>query len=153
LRAAMPQDVLSVYAWIRDPDVRRGAFDPKEISVHEHQNWFQNKLLDSESLYRIAETEKKELIGQVRVQKRKELTTAFDISIVVAPEFRAQGYGLKMLQRMELEVASRPCEFHAYVRVDNPASQAIFIRAGYLEIERTSVHDIPAIHLLRVMSI
>jgi UDP-4-amino-4,6-dideoxy-N-acetyl-beta-L-altrosamine N-acetyltransferase len=46
LRPMNPTDLLTVLAWRNHPDIRRWMFNRNEISLMEHQNWFESAAND-----------------------------------------------------------------------------------------------------------
>jgi ribosomal protein S18 acetylase RimI-like enzyme len=62
--------------------------------------------------------------------------------LAVAPDFRRKGYGLRLLQAAEERLRQQGMQvIAALVESDNPASLALFQKAGYVEID-------PGIHYL-----
>jgi len=56
--------------------------------------------------------------------------------LVVDPEFRRQGYGLRLIQAAEQDLRGRGMSvIAALVEHDNPISLALFRKAGYVEID------------------
>ena len=57
--------------------------------------------------------------------------------LAVAPDFRRRGYGRRLLQAAEERLRQQGMQvIAALVESDNPASLALFQKAGYVEIDR-----------------
>ena len=44
LRVADKNDLIILYEWTNDPEVRKNSFSDKKITLEEHNKWFYNKL-------------------------------------------------------------------------------------------------------------
>ncbi|WP_299759619.1 UDP-2,4-diacetamido-2,4,6-trideoxy-beta-L-altropyranose hydrolase [uncultured Pontibacter sp.] len=130
LRKATEEDLLLVYNWNNDPEVRRQSFNPKPIPLTNHQAWFRARLVDSATPLYIAEA-----AGVPAAQIRFSLSEGRAvISYLVASAFRSKGLGhvvlLKGVERLlqehpELELVE------GLVQKDNMASVKAFEKAGF----------------------
>ena len=143
LRNIKASDMEIIYEWISDLSVRDAAFSTDEISLTDHESWFDKRLKDSIDSYFIGEVND-EAIGQVRFSTEKNPP---EVSIIVAKNFRSKGLGTQLLteacQKFSKENDAERIE--ALVRADNPASQKLFIKSGFHEQERLEVKGVPAI--------
>ncbi|PPK87983.1 UDP-2,4-diacetamido-2,4,6-trideoxy-beta-L-altropyranose hydrolase [Neolewinella xylanilytica] len=135
-RAAQPSDSDLYFEWANDAQVRAQSFSSKQISLAEHQQWFNRKLSDAANkllLFYIGS----DPIGQVRLTL--EGTTAI-IGYSVASTARGRGTGSAMLLHAENFLQRHHPEIRAlrgYVKQTNPASIVTFRRLGYKESSPT----------------
>ncbi len=130
VRLANENDMKLYYEWANDKDVRAMAFHSEPISWENHQAWFNRRLNDRESCLCIAFVGNNP-IGQVRFDKTED--SSYEIGISIAKEQRGKGYGKKMLMAC-MEYAQINCgisTFSSEVKVENTASNAMFIAAGF----------------------
>lgn len=125
LRAVERSDVDLLFEWANDSEVRLYSFNTADIKFEEHQQWFENCMLDTDVdiyIYYIDD----EPVGQIRLNYNDETGV---ISYSIAKNFRGQGYGTILLKLIEAElVSARPnIKFlSGSVKPDNIASQRIF---------------------------
>jgi RimJ/RimL family protein N-acetyltransferase len=112
--------------------VRKWCLNKQKIKYQNHKKWFEKKINDKNIIMYIVENEKKEKIGQVRLEKSKE--KSFNINLNLNPSFFGKGYGniiikkvTKLLIRDNLEVR----EIIAEILDKNVVSQKAFEKAGY----------------------
>lgn len=139
LRPATVGDAEAVWEIAADPGVRQQAFTAGSFSFESHERWFADRIQRATSRIWVAERN-----GVIGGFVRYDLDgRAAVISFAVAAPFRGRGLGRLLLERthrdacreLGAEVA------HGSVLVDNAASQTAFLRAGFAETARATVHD------------
>ena len=66
LRKVTENDMLMLFKWANDPDVRKNAFHSETITLEEHTNWF-NKLIMDDSQYQYILMCDDIAVGQIRL--------------------------------------------------------------------------------------
>lgn len=130
LRKAKEDDLLLVYNWNNEPEVRRHSFNPEPIKLDHHTRWFQTKLADAACRFYIAE-----VAGEPAAQIRFELkSNKATISYLISAAFRGKGLshtvllkGIKKLQEQHPEIQ----QVQGLVQPQNIASVRAFEKAGF----------------------
>ncbi|MCM1498872.1 MAG: GNAT family N-acetyltransferase [Clostridium sp.] len=120
-----------LFEWANDKLCRENSFSSEPISYEEHCKWFSLKLADPMCYMYIYYYENIP-IGQVRVDCEAETGC---ISYFVVCEYRGQGHGHNMLQLVEGEMQGKIEKLIACVKYDNIASQMVFKKNNYTEVE------------------
>ena len=104
-----------------------------------HKQWFAEKLASPDSLLYIAEDEDGKPAGQIRFDRRDNAAV---VSVSVAPDRSGRGLGTAMTRRACTAMAAHWPETRvlALIKRDNPASAAMFRKAGFTEIEPAEDH-------------
>jgi len=129
-RRAEGGDAELLRQWRNDPETRRRSFTKTSVSVAEHRAWLHTRLASDRAAIWIF-SDGVVPVGQVRVDIDGEVA---EVSIVVAPEQRARGYGKSMLSAA---VALLRREFGAGLRAralvldDHEASLRTFKACGF----------------------
>jgi RimJ/RimL family protein N-acetyltransferase len=142
LRRATDADADLLLAWSNDPATRAASFHTAPIERGDHLSWLANKLASPATAMWIGEADG-EAVGQVRIDVVAEGTG--ELSIAVAPQARGRGVGRALLDAAIATAGSvLPVEMIlARVRLDNPASLALFASAGFSERSRGSCFGTP----------
>jgi RimJ/RimL family protein N-acetyltransferase len=133
LRPVEKKDCYDLWKWRNHPEVRKWCFNSENIIYSFHKEWFENKLNDENTLIYIAENNKKDKLGQVRIetnQKRKSY-----ININLNPRFFNKGMGSKLIHgTTNIFFKTHPYmkEVIAEIIPQNIISQRAFQKAGYL---------------------
>ncbi|WP_239022963.1 UDP-2,4-diacetamido-2,4,6-trideoxy-beta-L-altropyranose hydrolase [Pontibacter mangrovi] len=139
LRNATAEDVLLVYGWNNDPEVRRHSFNPEPIPLANHQAWFKARLTDKNTPIYIVEA-----AGEPAAQIRFTLSDGkATIGYLIAREFRGVGLGHVVLQKgVERFKKDYPGEsmVEGLVQRDNAASVRAFEKAGFTYGEPNPAH-------------
>jgi UDP-2,4-diacetamido-2,4,6-trideoxy-beta-L-altropyranose hydrolase len=130
LRNATADDVMLVYGWNNDPEVRQHSFKPEPIPLANHQAWFSARLRDNSTPIYIAES-----AGEPAAQIRFGLSgRTATISYLIDSGFRGKGLGhvvlLKGVERLKQDHPEVPL-VEGLVQRDNIASVRAFEKAGY----------------------
>jgi len=138
LRPAQEQDSKLLWDWRNDEDVRLASFSTDIIAWDIHLQWLQLCLQDPNCHILIAQNDKGQHIGQTRLDIEDNRAI---ISISIAKEFRACGYGTALIRAATNRAFTyEHVQFvDALIREDNKASQAAFTKAEYHR-----QHDTPA---------
>ena len=123
LRAVQLTDSTLLWRWRNDPETRRWFGDAKPITLLKHEYWFAQRFLDSAPWW-IAYQEDTP-VGVVRFEGGDG---HYEVSVMVAPEWRKKGVAGAMLTKACL--GSR-AQLHATILVGNMASEALFHRCGF----------------------
>lgn len=138
LRKTEQQDMEQLLIWRNDPDVRKCSFHTDEISLDEHEKWFQATLHRDDVEWFILEEDGKP-VGQIR------LTYWYDelvISYSIDQQCRGRHLGQRIVELMEeaikgnSELRKDGEYFMAYVKKENIASCRVFQTLGYQEEEQ-----------------
>lgn len=130
LRNVSEDDVLLLYEWANDHDVRKNSFSTKRIPLHEHKKWFFDKLKTNKTDMYIYMYED-EPVGQIRIDYENDVGI---ISYSIAKEYRGKGLADNMLKLAEEKVKESRNEInilHANVKIENKISQMKFENQGY----------------------
>ena len=127
LRKVENKDMMLLYQWVNDSLVRKNSFNSGNISLEEHQKWFNEKFKNpNESIYILMVDEKS--IGQVRLSKSNKQVI---ISYSIDSKYRGQGYGKLILKLVEDKINDENIKLIGRVKRDNIASQLIFQSLNY----------------------
>ena len=136
LRPAVSGDEALLLRWANDPHVRASSFSPDLIAPSDHHNWFRLGLADPNRLLLIATAADGCPIGQIRFD-RQPLPKA-EATVDLSLDRCARGFGLAAdLVRLGLQAMEQTwgpdIEAVAEVLTTNPASNACFSRAGFVQ--------------------
>lgn len=142
LRRATESDADLLLAWSNDPATRAASFHPEPIERAGHLRWLAALLASPTTGFWIGDAGGHP-IGQVRVDIVAH--EVGEISISTAPEARGVGLGRALLAAAIAEAgeALPISTLLARVRLDNPASLALFAGAGFVERGRSTCSGVP----------
>lgn len=140
LRLACRDDEEILLAWQRHPAARRYARAPRPPTASEHRRWLQQHLRSSHCLLAVVE-HGGTAAGVLRLDLREQAAphTAYEISILIAPEQQGQGLALEALRLARDWLPG--VELVAEVLPGNSASQGLFKAAGYGLAEDGLLHS------------
>ncbi|MFM5951036.1 MAG: N-acetyltransferase family protein [Micrococcales bacterium] len=133
LRLATQEDCRQLFEWRNDPTTVAMSLVSEPVPWENHVRWFDSVLGNPARHLLVGEVDGVRC-GTVRFD---EVDDTAEISITVSPDFRGQGIGGKLLEvaadwaKNELGLG----HIIAQIKATNPASIAIFKKAGY-EITR-----------------
>lgn len=137
LRPAQAADCEHVFEWANDPTTRAASFQSARIDHEEHVRWFAASLKNPRRHLLMAELGG-ELVGLVRFDALDDAT--LEVGINLAPAARGRRLATPLLQAGAGFAAGLGANtIVAHIRPSNTASQRAFRRAGYREVERTTV--------------
>ena len=136
MRDATLQDSDLVLNWRNNLDVRLFSHNKELISKKAHSSWLLNRLTQIQTQPFWLFEEDSELIGMVRFDLRPE-RNLFEISIVINPLHRGEGYGKRILESSVQRCTKLYPEFNfcAEVHKENIASKVLFFNSGFKEID------------------
>ncbi|MEW6501184.1 MAG: UDP-2,4-diacetamido-2,4,6-trideoxy-beta-L-altropyranose hydrolase [Thermodesulfobacteriota bacterium] len=146
LRPVCPQDEELLLRWANDPETRANSFCGEAIAPAEHARWLATKLAAEECVMYLAEDATGTPCGVARFEMVQGRGV---ISVGIAPEFRRQGLGSRIIraacERVFAERALR--EIEALVKVENLGSLTAFSKAGFQVGSATARNGMPAMSL------
>jgi UDP-2,4-diacetamido-2,4,6-trideoxy-beta-L-altropyranose hydrolase len=117
-----------VLGWQTAPGARRFSRNPAPPSPETHRRWFAARLADPGCIFNLIVCDGAPA-GLLRFDRLSPDRDAFEVSILVAPEFQGRNVaGAALAQGRSLVPWA---EFHAEVLPGNVASAALFTRMGY----------------------
>ncbi len=133
LRPAVERDSRLLWEWRNDPVVRAASFSTDPIPWEDHCRWLSARLQHPDCRILIAEDAAGDPVGQVRLDREGDRAT---ISVSVASGRRTSGLGTALIRaavnRAFVHEEVRLVE--AWIRPENRASQAAFLKAGFRPI-------------------
>lgn len=130
LRRATNDDMELLFKWVNEAECRKNSFNSKEITIEEHENWF-NDVIKKDNCKIFIASLYGEDIGQVRIKMEGE---NIEISYMVALEHRGNGYGKEILNLVEIWLknnVSKDFNMIGKVKKNNIASVKCFESCGY----------------------
>lgn len=128
------EDMMLLYRWANDAEVRKNSFSSKPIDLAEHKAWFE-KIFEDENVKMYLLYVNENPAAQVRLIVDGDEAT---IHYSVASEFRCMGYGKYLISSLYKKVREELLQINkliAYVKPDNIASRSVFIVNGYTEVQ------------------
>lgn len=133
-RPATMFDCADLWRWRIDPETRKNSFNTEIIPIDFHTKWLQKVVDDKgESRILLIIEEDKKSLGTLRLDLNKREFSA-EISWTVAPFYRKQGIGKRMLLNFILSKnkwLDPSYEIHCKIRSFNQPSIKIAILAGF----------------------
>lgn len=132
-RKASLEDAELYFKWANDEEVRSQSFNKNPIDWKNHQKWFNDKVKDKNCLLFIFETNNKETVGQVRLEKNNE-TKSCTIGISISQNFRGKRLASQLISKASVLffVENPTYTINAYIKIDNIASIKSFEQAGFI---------------------
>lgn len=130
LRKVKAADMLLLFEWANDPEVRRFSFNPQPIPLEDHTRWFQSRLDNPASILYIAEVDETPA-AHIRFDLEGSSAT---ISYLIAADFRGRGLGHTVLQRgVQTMLQEHPeiKQVQGLVQQQHIASVRSFEKAGF----------------------
>jgi UDP-2,4-diacetamido-2,4,6-trideoxy-beta-L-altropyranose hydrolase len=149
LRPALPSDSRLIWNWANDPESRRVSFSADPIPWPQHEKWFSARLRQPPCNFYVAVLGEDMDVGMVRFDpKANGDKPAAIISVNLNPHFRGQGLGPRIIRLASRRVLddSKIAAIHAYIKNDNQASIAAFLKAGFKPAENDDAGNPQAVH-------
>ncbi|MFM7813155.1 MAG: GNAT family N-acetyltransferase, partial [Flavobacteriales bacterium] len=145
-REVRQQDMMLLFEWTNDPEVRANSFQSEPINLETHERWFKGILENDHAAFFLF-FQGRTPIGQLRLVKRDGLCA---LSYSVSKSSRGKGFG-KAILKSSLPLASQ-CwqdvqEIVGYVKPTNEASQRAFLALGF-SIKESNPDEILFAHAL-----
>ena len=133
LRRASYEDLMLLFNWANNIDVRKNAFNTANIPLEDHKKWFSKLMNDKNQAQYILMLQERP-IGQIRLLFSDQEQAIIDYSI--DEHYRKQGYGTKILNLIK-EAVKKDFPFIkrliGQVKAGNTASKLCFDRCGFSE--------------------
>jgi RimJ/RimL family protein N-acetyltransferase len=130
IRKAELTDLRLFWEWVNEAKVRAQSFSDRFVTLDEHKEWFEKKIVDPRTRMYVAVGMIGEPMGQVRFDVHENEAT---ISISVDQKYRGRGVGSCLLEtgiRRCLEETSVKT-FRACVKEANVTSIHLFEKTGF----------------------
>lgn len=132
LRRALPTDVRFLFRLRNDPSVRKQFKNTKPVRYADHVRWLAQTLTRADRVLFIGVDGRDKPFGQLRFDRAGQRV---DISISLATPARGKGLSVPFLLRGIATLRRkmpRRIWFRAHIKRTNPASRAVFLRAGFV---------------------
>lgn len=132
LREATEEDMLLIFNWANDSDVRKNSFCSKQITFKEHTAWY-DEVMKKRGIIQYILVHDGVNIGQIRITIQGKKA---EIGYSIATEYRCMGYGKKIFLLLEDEVRLKFPQITtlvAKVKPDNRASIKALTDIGFKE--------------------
>ena len=119
-----------------DPDTRNNSFKKKEISIEEHNSWFEKVFLDENCIIYIAYCNNDIPIGQIRFDKKGE---NLYLNFSVEKTSRGKGFGYEIIEKSLKKLKKEKYIFNlviAEVYSKNLSSIRVFNKLNFIEDSR-----------------
>lgn len=148
LRKVRYSDRQLLWDWANEMTVREVSFSSEKIPWEDHVKWYDSLLKNPNCIMYIGVNQDNSPVGQIRYNIEDGDAV---ISISIAKEFRALGYGTNLIWVASEKIFDFTCikKIHAYIKASNYASIRAFTNAGFLHSSKTEVQGQLAIHLVR----
>ena len=148
-RKANDSDMLLYFNWANDSSVRENSYQSDSISIENHQNWFFNKIKDSNFQMLVFENHLHQAIGQVRIQINTDKSAIIGISN--DSQHRGKGYAAPMIEKAtDLFLKENPqIIVSAYIKIANQASTKAFEKAGFVLDKAIKYEGIMSNHYIK----
>lgn len=130
VRLATADDLMLLFEWANDPEVRSHSFNTASIPLEIHTSWFNTKLDSPDSKLYIADIQHKPA-AHIRFEIKDHTAT---ISYLISSDYRGKGLGhtillkgIDQLKRDNIEVT----QVEGLVQKNNIASVRAFEKAGF----------------------
>ncbi len=126
LRKLIKEDLGLVYKWRNDPLIRHQMFNSGEISLEEHQKYWDQRLRKGNCYVIVLDGRD---IGVVKLNKTDD---GFEVDIFIDPSEQGKGIGTTALLKLkELAKKQGILKLVAKIKSDNAGSQRIFEKNGF----------------------
>jgi RimJ/RimL family protein N-acetyltransferase len=148
-RKASLTDVKLYFDWANDSSVREQSYNSTAIDFENHTKWFESKLEDADCLMLVFQNEKKQNVGQIRIQKENDSQALIGVSI--ASEHRGKGYAKEMIQLgSDYFLDSNPdILINAFIKEQNLSSKYAFEKAGFVLEEIVNYENFKSFHYIK----
>lgn len=132
-RRAVESDQSRLLEWANEAETRRQSFQGHIITREEHARWFQNALRDENTQILILCLQQRPM-GNVRFSIEGASAV---LSYSIDCGYRGCGFGQELI-KMAVDYARESLglsSLRAMTKLDNPASQKVLLKNGFLRIE------------------
>ena len=133
LRPATPEDCQHLWEWRNEHETRQTSFNTAFIPYRDHKLWFSHNIGAPDTLIYIILDVHRYGVGYLRFNIEGEQA---EISISVAQSERGKGYGSAAIRlgSDQLLGSGGLKRIVAYLKGENSASMAAFLKAGYVHM-------------------
>jgi RimJ/RimL family protein N-acetyltransferase len=132
LRKARLDDLEITFSWANNKAIRAFAYNQNPISIQDHTNWFENKIISGHCVYLILEIDG-EAAGSIRFDIAADSSSA-KISYLIDPKFTGNGYGTYLLEKGIAQLLILRSDIQSvvgFVMKENLSSIKIFKKLAY----------------------
>jgi len=146
LRPAGSADAHMTWCWRNDPATRQASRQSQEIPFEAHQAWLDRTLADTRRRLWVAHIGTRD-VGVIRFDRRDD--SVWEVSLYLDPTLHGLGLGAMLLRQGETALRMRDgaATVCAEVLPTNPASQRLFVAAGYHAHSPTTFSKTLAAHV------
>lgn len=141
------QDCDLVFKLSNDPLVRQASFETKPIEYESHCKWFEKAVADVNTLFFLI-FDDKDLVGQIRFNRKFESSTECVISLSITENFRGKRIARTFLKLGIEEMQKKWSQINAIiaeVKRENVPSNTLFERENFKLISSINTYKL-AIH-------
>ncbi|MGI8584323.1 MAG: GNAT family N-acetyltransferase [Chitinophagaceae bacterium] len=146
LRDVIGSDIVLLFEWVNDNQVRGNSINNQPISFGEHTEWFNEKINSPICKMFILEINN-EPAGQIRFEFN-DIERVWEIDYSISKKFRGLGLG-KLIVKKSIHLVNQ-FSFAAYVKEDNIRSQNVFSGLGFTNM---GLHKIKNTKLLKYFKV
>lgn len=137
VRKAQTDDLMLIFHWINDPELRRQSYNSEPIPLEDHTKWFNKKLKDTSTyIYIFVYTDIP--VAQVRFDVGDEAVISYSID----KSYRGRAWGEPVIQQA-IEIfrhdSGLPIKIVGYVKYENESSNRVFRNLGFTQ-HKTEVY-------------
>lgn len=132
LKLAVPEDMMMIYDWRNNEQVRKWSLSSDIIDISAHQRWYLQALNNNDCKILLS-FYKNKAIGVLRLDTKN---SDVELSLYLSPEFIGKGLGFSVVSSGIVWVKkNRPQVKNIIAKIlsGNIPSQKIFIKAGFLK--------------------
>lgn len=132
LRKTNTDDLMIMFTWANDPELRQNSFSAGNISLEEHTTWFHRKLQDNNSFLYLFESQQGVPIGNIRFELKEG---EYVLSYFIDPGFRNLGLSKQLLNAGIEEFFKEATGINnvtGFIKEDNLPSIKAFLSVGFL---------------------
>ena len=147
-RPALEGDCKLIYQWANDAETRAASFSQDQISLKEHIQWYEKKILDANCIFLIAFDSVNRPMGQVRFDlDGKE--AVINLSIDIRIRWKALSKLVILRATDDLFGKWEVSRISAFIKPNNVRSTKAFEAAGFKYIGRKLVKAHEALHYVK----
>tara|TARA_B110000879_G_C10853732_1_gene386485 strand:+ start:81 stop:515 length:435 start_codon:yes stop_codon:yes gene_type:complete len=133
LKKTSKGDTDLMYSWQIDPLTRQYFYNKSIPTYSEHCEWME-KALDRKDIFFYTIMSKNRRVGCIRLNI--DTANKATVSILLAPKEYGKGFA-----RLALEAvlkAHKEFELKAFIHIENKASQRLFTKCGFIQVDDTT---------------
>jgi RimJ/RimL family protein N-acetyltransferase len=145
LRSLNKDDNSLLFSWINQAHIRRMSFNSSNISLEQHNKWF-DSIINSPNIFTYIASVNGKDIGQIRFEEKDKFDAI--VSIYLEKGSTGKGLGEKLLTAglKHFYTHLKYTRVFAYIKSENPASIKTFMNAGFIELPINEASSLLFIH-------